>query len=189
MLEFHAPLRRPLGAGSAVSDPLLREAGPGSPLRRSNNADIPRFSSTPLLGLTRPSQIPPKEKPPGALLDAQKMLGPRAPLRRPSWDWLSRLKFLPERSPGGPLRRSKNCWDSALLLDAPLEPDSAVSNSSLREVPALFDAQKKLGLRAPLRRLFSAWPGRLRSLQERSPRAPFDNQTVLTILNTIPRES
>lgn len=32
--------------------PLLREACPGSPLRRSNNADIPRFSSTPLLGLT-----------------------------------------------------------------------------------------------------------------------------------------
>lgn len=133
MLELHALLRRPLGAGSAVSDPLIREAGPGNPLRRSNNADIPRFSSTPLLGLTRPSQIPPKEKPPGVLLDAQKMLGPRAPLRRPSWDWLSRLKFLPERSPRGPSSTLRKCLDSALFFNVPPGPDSAFSNSSLRE--------------------------------------------------------
>lgn len=132
-----------------------------------------------LLGLAWPSQIlSPEKLAPGDPFRLSKMLGFRAPLRRPSWDRLGRVRSLPERSwprrssstlkkfwdstllfdvPREPSSTLIKCWVPALLFDAPFGPDSAVSNSSREKPPeALFVAQKLLGLRAPLRRLFSA---------------------------------
>lgn len=179
MLEFHAPLRRPLGAGSAVSDPLLREACPGTPLRRSNNADIPCFPSTPLLGLTRPSQNPPKRSPGGPSWRSNKAEVPSFS-STPLLGLTRRSQISPRDKPLGPSSTLKIYRDSALLLDVPLEPDSAVSNSSLREAPGgPSSTPKKSWDSAPLFEA-SFRPGSVVSdTSRREARAVFDDETVL----------
>ena len=141
MLGSRAPLRRHFWDWLGRLKSFPERSPRGGPLRRPKNARIPRLSSTSLLGLTRPPQIPPREAP-GARFGAKKCWDPALLFNASLGSGSAVSDPFPREALRGLLRRTMLGFGS--LPRCPLGTGSGVSGHPLGEAKdprGLFDVQ------------------------------------------------